>query len=115
MNCMRCGRDIPLGQAFCKECLADMEQHPVKPDTPVQLPSPPPPVQHKTRTHNRKQKKPEEQLVSLRKRMRLQTLVFILVVLLLIGSTLYFAYKLYSTQNFLPGQNYRSFTYETLP
>lgn len=38
MNCMKCGREIPLGQVFCKECLADMEAYPVKPDTPIQLP-----------------------------------------------------------------------------
>ena len=41
MNCMKCGREIALGQVFCKDCLADMAQYPIKPGTPVQLPTQP--------------------------------------------------------------------------
>ena len=39
MSCMRCGREIDETQVFCAECLADMERHPVKPGTPIQLPT----------------------------------------------------------------------------
>lgn len=38
MSCMRCGKEIGEGQVFCAECLAEMERHPVKPGTPIQLP-----------------------------------------------------------------------------
>lgn len=38
MSCMRCGKETEVHQVFCTECLADMERHPVKPDTPIQLP-----------------------------------------------------------------------------
>ena len=41
MNCMKCGREIPEGQAFCQECLAVMDAYPVKPDTHIHLPTRP--------------------------------------------------------------------------
>ena len=41
---MKCGREIPVGQVFCDECLEDMEKYPVKPGTAVQLPARPKPA-----------------------------------------------------------------------
>ena len=38
MSCMRCGKEMEESMVFCAECLADMERHPVKPGTPIQLP-----------------------------------------------------------------------------
>lgn len=38
MSCMRCGKATEESELFCAECLADMERHPVKPGTPIQLP-----------------------------------------------------------------------------
>ena len=38
MSCMRCGKEMEESLVFCPECLADMERHPVKPGTPIQLP-----------------------------------------------------------------------------
>ena len=78
MNCMKCGREISLGQVFCKECLADMENYPVKPGTPVQLPA-----EQKTpvrRSPTRKSRKPEEQLSRVRRLMIVMMLVFTLVI-----------------------------------
>ncbi len=107
MNCMKCGREIPLGQAFCKDCLADMEQYPVKPGTPIQLPQHNAPSVSKRPTHTHKVKKPEEQLVRLRKLVRLQTLALFILVLLLLISGLYSLKKLYHPEQPLyPGQNY---------
>lgn len=114
MNCMRCGREIPLGQAFCKECLEDMERYPVKPDAPVQLPPPPPPVHNKARSaHPRKSKKPEEQIAALRKVIRIQSLVLALILLLFGASLFYFSKKLEQKKTYLPGQNYHSVTEST--
>lgn len=39
MKCIRCGKKTEENQVFCAECLKDMERHPVKPGTPIQLPN----------------------------------------------------------------------------
>lgn len=39
MNCLKCGRETEPGNAFCPGCLAEMEKHPVSPNTVVVLPS----------------------------------------------------------------------------
>lgn len=39
MNCIRCSKETEENQVFCNECLKDMERHPVKPGTPIQLPN----------------------------------------------------------------------------
>ena len=107
MNCMKCGREIALGQAFCKDCLADMEQYPVKPGTPIQLPQQSTVHGGRRPTHPHKVKKPEEQLVRLRKLVKLQTLALFILVLLLLVSGLYSLKKLRSQEQPLhPGQNY---------
>lgn len=67
MNCMKCGREIPLGQVFCKDCLADMAEHPIKPGTPVPPFAQTEDVQPKRSAPVRKPKKPEEQIVGLKK------------------------------------------------
>ena len=38
VNCMKCGREIGEGQAFCEECLEVMDQYPVRPGTYVRIP-----------------------------------------------------------------------------
>ena len=105
---MKCGREIALGQAFCKDCLADMADYPVKSDTPIQIPSPPPSV-HTTRrsSHTRRGKKPEEQLAKLRKLVRLQTIILI-VLTLLIAAGCFWIIKTTDPDNqpLPPGENY---------
>lgn len=78
MNCMKCGREVALGQVFCKECLADMAQYPVNPATPVILP----PERSTTtaKRSSRKSRKPEEQLSRMRRMMISMMLVFTLIV-----------------------------------
>lgn len=39
MSCIRCGKETDVSQVFCPECLEDMQRHPVKPGTPIQLPN----------------------------------------------------------------------------
>ena len=39
MQCMKCGRDISADQAFCSECLTEMDRHPVRPGTVILLPN----------------------------------------------------------------------------
>lgn len=107
MNCMKCGREIALGQAFCKECLEDMQQYPVRPDTPVQIPAPPSVNPNRRNTHIRKAKKPEEQLARLRRFVRFQTVILIFMVLFMIAAGIYLYPKLYPSEPPLrPGENY---------
>lgn len=107
MNCMKCGREVALGQVFCKECLADMATYPIKPDTPVNLP--PQPVKTSSRRSKpaRKPRKPEEQILILR-RIALGLFLALLLVSLAFAVTTYsLSQKLCKhTQTALPGQNY---------
>lgn len=79
MHCIRCGRELSLGQVFCKDCLADMDQHPVDPATPVIIP-PPPPVAGSRRS-TRKPRKPEEQLSRLRRAIVSMLVLFMVIIL----------------------------------
>lgn len=108
MSCMKCGREIALGQAFCKDCLEDMSHYPVNPATPVQIPVQPAPVHTGRRnTRVRKGKKPEEQILRLRKMIRVQAIIIFCLLTMLIGLGFYTFRKLCpSGQSFRPGENY---------
>ena len=83
MNCMKCGRKIPLGQAFCDSCLEVMKKYPVKPDTAVQLPRRDLHASAKKQNARRRPLSPEEQLPLLkRSNRRLKLTVAILSLLL---------------------------------
>lgn len=105
MVCMRCGREVALSQVFCKECLADMEKHPVKPGTPLQLPVHT--VSQSKRLNYRKPPKPEEVIARQKKtirRLRISLAVVLVIFGLLLG---FLAFALYERKEvFLPGQNY---------
>ena len=108
MSCMKCGREISLGQVFCKDCLEDMSRYPVNPATPVQIPLQPPAV-HTSRRPTKKSKKPEEQVLRLRKVVRIQATVILclLTIIFLLG---FYGYKKFYTPGevFRPGENYNS-------
>lgn len=108
MCCMKCGRETALGQAFCKECLEDMSLYPVNPATPVQLPIQSTAVNAPRRpVRTRKAKKPEEQILRLRKQVRIQRLIIILLLIMLVGLGILAYQKLFhSAQPFRPGENY---------
>ena len=40
-KCLKCGREAEENNVFCPACLADMANYPVKPGTPVVLPTRP--------------------------------------------------------------------------
>ena len=83
MSCMKCGKEVSEDQVFCEECLAEMDKYPVKPGTPLLLPSRPREAVVHKRSH-RKIRKPEEQLSSLRKWV---SVLCVLCWILLIGLT----------------------------
>lgn len=96
-----------MGQVFCKECLADMSEYPVKPGTPVPLFAQPVAVQPKRSAAVRKPKKPEEQIVILKKWILGLSITLLAVILCFTVATAILARQLNEAQNaILPGQNY---------
>ena len=86
MNCMKCGREISEGQAFCEECLKIMEQYPVRSGTYVRIP--PRKDYEDPRTPRRKKEMtPEEQLAHLQNKVRWLSIavVTLLVTSILLG------------------------------
>ena len=67
MVCLKCGRDAAGEQVFCDSCLSIMEESPVKPGTPVLLPSPKKQTAAKKAPHRKRALSPEEQVIHLRK------------------------------------------------
>ena len=109
LNCMKCGREIALGQVFCKECLADMEQYPIKPGTPVPLFDQTPITPPRRAANTRKQKKPEEQIVGLKKWIISLSVALFTVILGFSIVTAILINRLNDTENAVPpGQNYSS-------
>ena len=111
MYCMKCGREIEDGQAFCGDCLAVMEKYPVKPGTAVILPKrrrdltvmKRPSVRRKTLT-------PEERILKMRRALRGWIIAWI-VTFLLLCAALYPAILYIREENhFGLGQNYSVFT-----
>ena len=109
MTCMKCGRAVALGHAFCKDCLEDMSHYPVNPSTPVQIPMEPPVQVSKRTSRTKKVRKPEEEILHLRKIICFQAFAITLLLLVIIVLGGYSFKKLYSSaHSFRPGENYSS-------
>ena len=88
MYCMKCGREASADQVFCDACLAEMEQEPVRIDTPVMIPAQP--VQNPG-VHRRPMVNQEDELKRLRKFNQNLMLVLVLMftLVMLLGIMLY--------------------------
>ena len=104
MNCLRCGREIQEGHAFCDSCQETMRKYPVRPGTAVTLPHRKDAAQVKKAKRHAKPA-PKDQVKKLRKQKRHLWIAVILLVLLLIGSLAALIYA-YRDQGPKPGQNY---------
>ncbi len=82
MICMKCGREAETDQSFCKECLKEMEQYPVRPNVVVQIPNRPAPQK---KTYQRRIT-PEEQAQNLRKTCRRLRIALTITVLLALAA-----------------------------
>ena len=110
-QCVKCGRNAAENQAFCPECLAEMEKYPVKPGVVVLLPrhdqnqKPPSRRRHPTVT-------PEEQIQKLKQHILALWLALILAVSVsgVLGWIVVTDYTEAKEANPLPGQNYSSET-----
>ena len=111
MNCLKCGRETSSEQCFCQDCLLDMQKYPVKPGTVAQLPK-------RREGSSRKNVKRrsvslEDQIRSLKKKIRVLTVLLILC-LAIIASLVYPAWEYLVKDHFLPGQNYSSYVTSTV-
>lgn len=114
MNCMKCGRELENEQAFCDDCLLEMEKYPVKPGIAVQLP-----IRRETSAVRKTPKKrtvnPEEQISRLKKWIWFLTgalVVSIAVIIAMINPTVSYFIDNYHLR---PGQNYNTVTPSTSP
>ncbi len=111
MNCMKCGREVPEDQAFCEYCLIDMENHPVKPNTVILLPSRET-SEPKKPSKRKKPVLPPEELVPILK-VKIWALRLIALVLAIFLSVLgYICFRAISELDIqrLLGQNYNTIT-----
>ena len=110
-KCLKCARPCQENQAFCGECLAEMQKYPVKPGVVVLLPQPEKRAKIPTRRRH-SAPPPEEQLVKLKKRV---TALWLALILSLSAAGvlgyLTVANLLVQKENRpLPGQNYSAET-----
>lgn len=104
MNCMKCGREIPVGQVFCDGCLKVMETYPVKPDTAIHLPHR---REQAVPKKAKRQLSPEEQVLHWRKKYRRLLACLLVTILLLAAAVAAFLHELPGDQVSLPmGRNY---------
>ncbi len=79
MPCLKCGRKQEDGQAFCAPCLENMNNYPVKPGTPVQLPPSQTVQPAKQKGKKHRERKPEDEVRRLRNSVRLLSLILIVL------------------------------------
>lgn len=106
MYCLKCGKETREERVFCDHCVEVMEQYPIKPGTPVQLPHREATAAPK-KSSRRKILSQEEQIQQLRTTVR--TLMgCLLIVTLLLG---FFAWQYFRPKEEVQpqkeiGQNY---------
>lgn len=83
MYCIKCGKETENEKMFCGHCLEVMEDYPVKPNTPVQLPKRPQQTEQKKSKRRKRTLDPEEQILQLRTTARTLFLCLVVVSLLL--------------------------------
>lgn len=64
VNCIKCGKKCKSKHIFCDECCEGMKDYPVKPGTPIYLPSRPLVPQEKRKPAKKKRPSRPEDLIS---------------------------------------------------
>lgn len=114
MKCMKCGRETESDQAFCTDCLQDMNRYPVNPDVHVHLPVRTQTAAPRKQLIRRRTFTPEEQIHRLKKRLWILSGILAVTVALLCAM-IYPTVKYFTRHYYLrPGQNYSTFTSETV-
>ena len=111
MKCLKCGRET--GQTFCEGCLEDMDRHPVKPGTIVQLPK----DRSTSYTRRNQNWQPmislETRVEKQRQTIRLLSVTVVVLLLMLIGCCITLLWTLQSQSRPSVGQNYSTVTKAT--
>ena len=106
MQCVKCGRDSAGEQIFCESCLSGMEQYPVKPGTPVNLPKHYADQLPKRTSHRKRPLTPDEQILYLRKHLRRARIFSMILALLLCAATALLAWDILAANDNKIGWNY---------
>ena len=107
MQCMKCSREIPAGEVFCEECLAEMAAYPIKPGTVVTLPNRPKQAASRKTIGHRPAVTLEQQVKKQGKIIRTLSWLLTLSTALLIGvGALTVSLLTDDTDRALTGQNY---------
>lgn len=106
MNCMKCGKETAGEQVFCQDCLAVMAEYPVKPGTPIHIPSQPHHSPLRKAARKGRSQEPEE--VIRRQKFVIRWLAALAAVLMVAwGVTMAIVVHIILEQNETPiGQNY---------
>lgn len=106
MACLKCGRKTEGQQVFCDSCLQAMDASPVKPGTPVLLPSPKTQAAAKKPAHRKRVLPPEEQVLHLRKALRRMYLCVAVLIIVLSMATVLLIREILEVGTPVIGQNY---------
>lgn len=106
MVCLKCGRSIAEDHVFCDDCLAKMDESPVKPGTPVLLPASKSQVTAKKQTSRKRALPPEEQVIHLRKALRRMYLCVAVLIVVLGMATALLVEEMLKEDAPVIGQNY---------
>lgn len=116
MACLRCGKKTEEKQAFCEDCLENMQRHPVKPGVAIHLPQRDATRQEKKSPARHREPEAAEQLAQLRKMIRwLVGMLAVLAVLLLLVSGMLMHVLEKETPTGIIGRNYTTSTHDTRP
>lgn len=106
MHCLKCGREMEEGQVFCQDCLLDMGRHPVDPNAVVFVPKSGTSANQR-KTSRKRQRSPEEQVQKLKRKVRLLTVLTVLL-FALVTAMIFTVVLVYQRYQLPRGQNYRS-------
>lgn len=108
MKCLKCGVDISEDEVFCMECLLEAQRYPVDPAAAVYLPK-----REKAETPKksprRRTQSAEDQIRLLKRRLRLQAALLVLMTAIVLGIT-YPALTYLAKNHHRTGQNYSAMT-----
>lgn len=103
MNCLKCGKEIPLGRVFCDGCQQDMDNFPVDPGTPVVIP----PRPESRAEQRRKRRGYADTIRTYQKLIRwlCAALAVTLLIVCVLAGCLYYTFNKYNDKNII-GKNY---------
>lgn len=110
MTCMKCGSEIESESSFCPKCLEEMKKYPVKPGTPIQLPTRSGAAAKKNANPKRPAMKEKEQIARLTHRNKTLATLLILTILALSAVSYFLVRELTKVPEKPAGQNYTTTT-----